>query len=97
VADVSGGSVFRVTDPGAPRRVVDPAIGDITDKLAEDVRARTPVQTGRLQEGWTVERGPAEATRLLVNPVPYARYVEYGTKNMRAEPMLGAAIAEART
>jgi hypothetical protein len=37
-----------------------------------------------------------DAVRLVVNDVPYARYVEYGTVNMAAEPMLGPAVARAR-
>ena len=89
-------AVFRVTDPGAPRRVVDRDIGDIADRVCQDAASRTPVETGRLKAGWRVERGMYDAVRLVVNDVPYARFVEYGTVNMAAEPMLGPAVARAR-
>jgi hypothetical protein len=32
----------------------------------------------------------------VVNPVPYARFVEYGTRHMAPAAMLGKALARAR-
>ena len=94
---MSGKSVFKVVDPGEPRRVADRPIGDIAERICDRARARTPVITGRLRAGWRVEHGREQAVRIIVNDVPYARFVEYGTKNMPAEPMLGPVVAEART
>ena len=88
-------SVFRVTDPGAPRRVADPGIGEVAGRVCDDLRARTPVETGTLQAGWEVHHG-REGERLVVNNVPYARFVEYGTVNMPAEPMIGPVLAAGR-
>ena len=93
---MTGSSVFKVTDPGAPRRVVDRGIGDIADRVCDDVRQRTPVLTGELAAGWKVDHGEREGERTVTNEVPYARYVEFGTKNMQAEPMIGPVLAEAR-
>jgi|SRR5215469_208009 len=87
---------FTVTDPGAPTREADRGIKDITDSIRDEVAARTPVETGRLQAGWRVEHGDREGSWLLVNGVPYARFVEYGTVNMAAEPMVGPVLAHWR-
>ena len=90
------GSVFRVTDAQAPRRAADPGIELIAGRVCEAVRERTPVQTGRLQAGWKVVRTGEQGERAVENDVPYARFVEYGTVNMAAEPMIGPVLAEGR-
>jgi len=87
---------FTVTNPQAPVREADPGIRAITEDIRRDVQARTPVITGRLQAGWRVEKGDREGSWVLVNPVYYARYVEYGTVNMAAEPMVGPVLAAYR-
>lgn len=81
------------------------ALGNITvrtNKEAEQVvkeirdgaRALAPVRTGNLkrsikahryQYGWVVEVG-----------APYGIYVEYGTRNMRAQPYLTPAFERAK-
>ena len=93
---MTGRSVFKVTDPGAPRRVADRGIGDIADRVCDDVRQRTPVLTGELAAGWQVSETGRQGERTVTNAVEYARYVEYGTVNMPAEPMIGPVLAEAR-
>jgi hypothetical protein len=93
---MTSGSAFRVTDPGAPRRVADRGVGDMAQAVCEDVKSRTPVITGTLRDGWVTAHGPEEGTWEVTNSVPYARFVEYGTVNMAAEPMLGPVLAEAR-
>jgi len=93
---MTGRSYFKVTDPGAPRRAVDRGIGEISDQVADDLRGRTPVETGRLREGWQVGRGDRDGEREVTNDVPYARYVEFGTIHMAAEPMIGPVLAEGR-
>jgi HK97 gp10 family phage protein len=90
------GAAFTVTDPGAIRRVADPGIGDIARRVRDDAAARSPVQTGRLQSSWqVVEHEPG--MRQVINTAPYARFVEYGTKYDAAQPMLGPAVAHARS
>jgi HK97 gp10 family phage protein len=94
VAAVS--ATFRVTDPGAIRREADRGIGDVAGRVADDLRQRTPVRTGTLQAGWQVGPGDIDGQRTVTNAVPYARFVEFGTVNMAAEPMIGPVLAEAR-
>jgi hypothetical protein len=87
---------YTVLHPEAPRLVADPNVGEITHQLRDEVASRTPVETGTLQAGWQVKHGEAVGVYLLFNDVDYARYVEYGTSKMAAEPMLGPVLAEAR-
>ena len=93
---MTGRATFVVTDPGAPRRVADRGVGEIADRVCEDVRARTPVETGTLQASWRVDETGRDGERTVTTDVEYARFVEYGTRNMAAEPMLGPVLAESR-
>jgi len=89
-------ATFTVTNPGAAYEAADPGIGRIAEQLCADAQARTPVRTGRLAAGWRVAEGDRKGSRLVVNDVPYAHFVEYGTRDMAAEPMIGPAVARAR-
>ena len=88
---------FTVINPLAPREAVDPAIDEVANHMRDEVASRTPVDTGTLQAGWQVQAGRVPGVRLVYNDVSYARYVEYGTSRMAAEPMLGPVVAEMRT
>ena len=86
---------FRVTDPTAPRRAVDPAIGGMAEHLAADISELTPRLTGRLAGSWRVDReGTAEYA--VSTDVPYARFVEYGTRYQPAAAPMGRALSRAR-
>jgi hypothetical protein len=91
-----GDSVFTVTDPRAPRQAVSPDIRSIAERLAAQASANTPRLTGRLAAGYHVQPGQEPGTSVVVNDVPYARFVEYGTRDMAAEAPLGRALAAAR-
>jgi HK97 gp10 family phage protein len=93
---MAGRAVFTVTHPEAPAIAADPGIGAVAARIADDARSRTPVETGRLAAGWQVVQAGRPGERDVINAVPYARFVEYGTKNMPAEPMLGPAAARYR-
>lgn len=89
------GAQLIVTNPDAPRRAADRGIGEIADRIRDEAAARTPVDTGRLQASWhVVELG--EGAREVATDVPYARYVEYGTRYDAAQPMLGPVVAQYR-
>jgi len=88
-------STFRVTNPEAPRLAVDPNMREKADQVAHDASALTPVLTGQLAASWTVEKSH-EASYRVSTDVPYARYVEYGTRFMRGAAMMGRALARAR-
>jgi HK97 gp10 family phage protein len=59
----------------------------------ESVRA-TPVDTGALRAGWQVRQSRTQYTAEveIFNKVPYAGYVEYGTRYQRSQPMLRPAV-----
>lgn len=48
--------------------------------VAEAAKGRTPVDTGRLQSGFSIEVAECEggARAVILNPVEYASYVEMG-------------------
>jgi hypothetical protein len=89
-------SRFRVTDASAPRRAVAPDIHDRAEHIAADAAARTPRASGLMASSWQVVPGNDPATSLVTNPVPYARFVEYGTRYQAAAAPLGQALARAR-
>lgn len=75
------------------------------DRLLElavrEARNRCPVDTGRLRNGIQSDidtgEGSSQCVGLLYDEVPYAPFVEFGTRHMRAQPFLrpGMAAAEA--
>jgi len=85
---------FTVTDPGAPDREVDPGVAEIAQRFKGDVAGYTPVLTGALRAGWSVDRA-GDGHYRVSNGVRYARYVEYGTSRMAPRAMLGRALAGA--
>jgi hypothetical protein len=86
---------FKVTDPHAPARAARDGVRARARTLADDARAGTPVRTGRLRSGWRVGSGGNGDSR-VANDVPYARFVEYGTRHKAPAAMLGRALARAR-
>jgi|SRR5262252_10012591 len=88
---------YQVTHPSAPRQAADPLIGDLAEHILAEVKAATPHgPTGDLAAGWELAKGRAPAVRVLSNPVPYTAFVEFGTKDMAAEPALGPVLARYR-
>jgi len=88
-------STFRVTHPEAPRLAVDPDMRAKAEQVRSDAAALTPRQTGRLAGSWVMQREHTASYRVSTD-VPYARYVEYGTRFMRGAAMMGRALAKAR-
>jgi hypothetical protein len=88
-------STFTVTDVQALYDAVDPLARDVAVLLASNTAADTPRDTGRLAAGWHVVDRP-KGRFVVTNDVPYARFVEYGTKDVRPVAMLGRATAQAR-
>jgi hypothetical protein len=89
-------TTFTVTDRKAPRREVAPGIKAIASQVRSDAAAGTPVETGRLRAAWRVQNYPSAQGQTVINDVPYARFVEYGTRYMPPAAMLGRALARAR-
>jgi hypothetical protein len=90
---MAGGSEWTLLDLYAPRREVDPGIASRASAIAAAAAGGSPVRTGRLAGGWTVARGRYPGVWIVTNSVPYARYVEYGTRTRPAAAMLGRARA----
>jgi hypothetical protein len=88
--------VFRVTDRTAPRRAADPGIAREAEAIRAETARNTPRRTGRLASGWRVTRGRVTGVYVVENDVPYARFVEYGTRRRPATPALGVALARRR-
>jgi len=88
---------FVITDPSAPRRCVQPDIAGIAGQVAAAASANSPTLTGRLARSWRTVPGRDPGTTLVTTDVPYARYVEYGTRYMRASAPLGRAAAAVRS
>jgi len=61
------------------------------ERIAELMREKAPVRTGRLRQSITVR---LETEKVTVGPaVPYAPYVEYGTKPHIIRPVNAKALA----
>lgn len=77
-------------------KAVKAQVGESALKIQEGAKERAPVDTGALRNSITVdfyERGLAAQ----IGPhMPYAPYVEYGTRKMAARPYLGPAFAAER-
>lgn len=58
------------------------AVDDIGENVAEDARARAPVDTGTLQGSITYDDGA------VTSDVEYAPFVEYGTATNAAQPFM---------
>ena len=90
----SGVVTFKVTNPRAPRLCVQQNIYETAQRVADRAAAGTPRLTGRLAGGWEVRPGYSDpGTAVVINRVPYARFVEYGTRSRPAAAMLGRAMA----
>ena len=78
---------------------IEKAVGDAVREAAmmieRDAKIRVPVDTARLRNSIA-----AEELRLLLfevgTNVGYAGYVEFGTRNVAAQPYLGPAVEVAR-
>ncbi|HXD66359.1 MAG TPA: HK97 gp10 family phage protein [Solirubrobacteraceae bacterium] len=91
---MANGVVFKVTDPRAPRLAVQQNVAEITARIASAAASNTPRLTGAMAAGWEVRPGYSDpGTSVVTNRVPYARFVEYGTRRMRAHAPLGRALA----
>lgn len=58
------------------------------------IKQRTPVDTGRLRASWDLKL--ANKGLSIVNPQPYAGFVDLGTRKMAARPMVEPTVTEAQ-
>jgi Bacteriophage HK97-gp10, putative tail-component len=90
---VTAAATFKVTNPRARRYVVAPEVRKIAGTVAARAAANTPHRTGLLAASWHTVPGADPGTTLVTTAVPYARFVEYGTRYMRGAAPLGRALA----
>jgi hypothetical protein len=88
------GAVFTVTDPKAPRKAVSGDIAARAAAVAAAASGASPRRTGALAGSFRTAPGYDDpGTTVVIVQSPYFRYVEYGTRHMRARAMLGSALA----
>jgi len=75
-------------------------MGRLAELAEREAKARCPVDTGRLRNGVQTELDTGEAhsdvQMVLFDDVPYAPFVEFGTRFMRAQPFLRPGLAAAQ-
>jgi len=68
------------------------------DDILVDARNNTPVDSGRLRNGWRIKRAGKKTknqrSNTVSNAVPYALAVEYGTSKTKPRRMLGKSLAK---
>jgi hypothetical protein len=95
-----GGVRFETTsqDHRNARLCVQEDIARAAQELASLAASNTPRLTGRMASSWTTAPGYSDpGTTVVTNTVPYARFVEYGTKSQPARAPLGRAMASGTT
>lgn len=84
-------AALRAHLEGEGRRALAAAADDIVD----DAQRFAPVDTGRLRQ--SIGRGPVQGDRVEIHAkAPHAGFVEYGTRNMAAQPYLAPAAYRKR-
>lgn len=82
---------FTVTNWRARRYVISDNIASRASRIASAASGNTPRLTGLMAGSFRTVPGNDPGTTLVVNSAPHARYVEYGTRHMRAYAPLGRA------
>ena len=68
-------------------------VSDAADAVAEEAKARVPINSGELRDSIHVENDPLDAyVAEVVADAPYAIFVELGTKDKAAHPFLRTAV-----
>jgi hypothetical protein len=86
---------FSINDRRAPFRIADAQLQRIAAQLHRDLAAAMPRDTGHLSAAWETAK-VRDAHYHVRNPVPYARHVEYGTRTVKARPVVGRVVAAYR-
>ena len=90
---------FTITNPKLLGMSASAAVYKVGMEIVRDTKQRCPVDTGNLRRSYNFQRdrGNNRAVSGYVGTnVHYAPYVEFGTKNMQAQPHLGPAYSAAK-
>lgn len=71
-------------------------VGESALRIQEGAKKRAPVDTGALRNSITVDFYEVGLAAQIGPHMPYAPYVEHGTRKMAAQPFLGPAFHEER-
>jgi hypothetical protein len=82
----------KLFDEGHRARAIRDALAVSAFKGLARVRSDTPVDTGRLKDGFEATGVFSSQSVQITNPVPYFRWVENGTRRMRPRRMLAKNI-----
>lgn len=67
------------------------AISDLgADAVVEGAKARAAVDTGYMRDH--IEKRAFGSERVVISEAPYSGFVEYGTRNMAAQPFMRPAL-----
>jgi HK97 gp10 family phage protein len=91
----SGYATYRVLNRSAPKAASDGIVQSIANLVRDTVAAQSPRDSGHYAASWQVAHLKAGVYQVF-NPVPYGKYVEYGTRDMPAQPVFGRVIASVR-
>jgi len=94
---MAGDVTYTVLNPRARRDAVAPMMAAIAAEIAGAASGGTPRLTGALAGSYTVKSGRDPGTSLVESSgVGWGKYIEYGTRKMRAHAPLGRAFAAAK-
>lgn len=66
---------------------IDQVKDNFVDELLRTIQDKTPVKTGKARAGW-IRIGD-----MIINPVEYVKYLEFGTDKMKPYAMVGSTLA----
>jgi HK97 gp10 family phage protein len=67
----------------------------VAQDTGQRARGRAPVKTGKLRSSIFVSRGAEGNTFVVGTPMYYAKFLEWGTKHMKARPFLNVSFRAA--
>ena len=91
----------RLGRDGIQQQIIGPGLAESAELVADVARRKAPVRTGALRESIDTKVSKTRA-RIRVGRTghgagaPYARFLEFGTKNAPAQPFMRPALDESR-
>ena len=91
---------MALTIPQALKRI-DKIMNKVEDQFVQEgsktVRSKTPVRTGKLQNGWSTRSAPFGKRASIDNNVEYANFVENGSPTVRPHKMAAQTVQTLRS
>jgi hypothetical protein len=74
--------------------IVKKIVDEVTDDLYDELKSRTPRDTGRAAEGW--QRNKSRRVNTITNQVPYISELDKGSSSQAPNGITGPAIEQIR-